>query len=235
MGKKIVLLVMGVLMISDISYGAFYDDFEDGDYTNNPAWSPKHPPVDAEVSADPVRSNNHTLRSYGSYTGEQILESYLDYRIPWSELDFSVEFFASTENYHSFFGVISEDYSLRMELQHTSDMEWVEFVVWETNSQNKITPDIASPINEWWKLHLWYDNELGKVFADIRLANDNTLLAEQSFVPWSVMSTAQDISYVDLSFGLPDWQYVDNVVLTPEPATLSLFAFGLLALRKRKS
>ena len=229
----IISLILVIGFTSGSAVSSIYEDFEDGDYTNNPTWSPKHPPVDAEVVTDPIDSTNLSLRSYGSYTGEQILESYLDSRIPWSEVDFSIEFFASTEDYHSFFGVISEDYSLRMEVLHTSNMEWVEFVVWESNSQNKITPDIASPINEWWRLHLWYDNNLERVVADIRLADDNTLLAEQSFTPWSIISTAQDVSWVDISMGLPDWQYVDNIILTPEPLTLFILGLGSFLFLKR--
>ena len=233
--KKITSVLVGILLIPSTLNAEFFDDFEDGDYTNNPTWTVTNNVGEATVVADPLRQNNMVLRSYGTAGSQQVVETELENSIPGLGFNMSVEFLSSTDWYHPYFRIVSDSYSLKLELLRAYASQDIRFRVSETGaSTHDAFPNFSSPIDNWWRLNLWHDVDTGYVNAEIRLADNNFLLAEQSFLPTSQMATASDINSVWIEVGEPDWQYVDNLTITPEPCSLLLIGLGGLVVLKRR-
>ena len=231
-------LVMVLVVMTGISFGAVFEDFEDGDITNNPTWIITNSTGGSAIVDDPIRSNNLVMSAYGSAHAQRVLETELDDTIPWAGFDLSVEFLSSSVYFHPFFKIYSPNYELGLEIYRNDSGSSTQDVLLRVSESGASTHDVFgdsySPIDEWWRLNLWHDTNTGFVNAEIRLANDNTLLLEQSFLPLPIMATTSDISAVRIEVEQYDLQYIDNLALTPEPTTMVLLALGSILLRKRK-
>ena len=93
--------------------------------------------------------------------------------------------------------------------------------------------DLANmPIDEWVRLSFWHDPIADLVMGEVRLVSDGSLVVSSSFTP-TIIDTPEPIAWVLTGGQEQEWQYLDNVSITPEPATLSLLALGGMALRRR--
>jgi len=70
--------------------------------------------------------------------------------------------------------------------------------------------------------------------TEVRVLDTDQLLAQASRIPSIDYSTSLGINLAQFGIEETNWQYVDNVVLTPEPTTLILIAFGSLFLKRKK-
>jgi hypothetical protein len=88
----------------------------------------------------------------------------------------------------------------------------------------------AAPPDEWRQVNLWHDPESGLIKAELGRLSDGYLYVETAFTPTSLGETGPAL--VILGAGGPGggyWNYLDNPTLIPEPASLSLFLLGALA------
>lgn len=232
-----------------------YDGFEDGDWTANPAWVDGDAGygIDGGIVADPVRSGNLAWKAMSSDAWCKLwMKDFTP--IPWSGFIASVEFLPTTSQYSAGLDVEDvydcspgnpreEGFVLRVDYDPS---RWPQ-ALFEL-SQNRIPygglPEYHQtyktffdgslmPANEWTRIRLWHDASAGLIRGDIRKVSDNSLIVELSFTPISV-GGSKPLADLGIAVRFPSWQYMDNATLTPEPASLSLLAFGGLPLMWRR-
>ena len=120
--RKIFFILITLIVISGVSFSAVIDDFEDGDYTNNPEWIITNSTGDSAIYNDPIRANNLVLGAYGNLGSQRVLETSLD-ATRWSGFNFSVEFLSSTDGFHPYFRLLGDGYQIRLEVQRGEPTE----------------------------------------------------------------------------------------------------------------
>jgi hypothetical protein len=63
--------------------------------------------------------------------------------------------------------------------------------------------------------------------------SDNSLIVEASLTP-VVFGGSSPLTYTEIGCQEMEWQYMDNVTLTPEPASLALLALSVVPLIRRR-
>ena len=225
------------------------DNFEDGNYTANPAWNIwLNQGTDGGVVPDPIRSGNLAWKARGSESGFELIKTTDFAPMPWEGFRSSVEFLTTTST--RFHGAIElfddgvtqklEGYGVHLSHDVTSGdqakLSWEEFNPSAPTVVTKSTwfPLSLVPINEWLRLSMWHDPVSGKVNADVRRVSDNQLVVEDSLTP-VVFGGPRPLSELRIAVGELEWQYMDNATLTPEPATFAMLILGGLgAMRRRR-
>ena len=89
------------------------------------------------------------------------------------------------------------------------------------------------PVQEWWKIVMRYNEGLNQVNANIYNVSDSSLVYSRSYET-PIGFGDNIIEEIGIETALSDWQYFDNIVLVPEPCTLSILAIGGLLLRRKR-
>ena len=238
--KKIVMMLV-FLMFTGISFSAIFDDFEDGDYTNNPAWWVSASVGDGLITNDPVRPNNLAWKAYGRDTAHQIISTDVG-GVAWDSFDMSLEYKASDSgNFHGAWFLEPEAGvagSFRMGLWHdtSKDPDARLYIIEYGPSVQDIRTWIPIgniPRNQWLKFHSWYDIDSDLMISELRILNTDMLIGQVSITPYMNLSQAGDIDVLSIGIEETNWQYMDNVVLVPEPCSLILISCGCFFLRKK--
>jgi len=243
MKKKIAWCVI-ILMMTGISFGIVIEDFEDGDITSNPTWIVSPDVGDGMIVSDPIRPDNLVYKGYGTPTGHRNLWTNVSNGISWEGFDLTIEFMA-TQNYFSLgYGIKNDSYEMGVGLwldnRSPGGTGNVVLAIEEYGSYHSdswtLFPKSNFSYNQWYKVHSWYDNSSNLFMTDLRVLDTDQLIAQASRIPTVDYSIEADINSARFGIEEVDWQYADNVVLTPEPTTLALLGVGILPLlRKRKS
>ena len=83
-----------------------FDDFEDGDYTQNPEWVDTHTLGSAYVTVDPLDPDNSVLKIRGEAAGHRVLMA--DAVHPRTGFDISADIMATSHNYHFYLNLCHE-------------------------------------------------------------------------------------------------------------------------------
>lgn len=247
MKRRIILsIVVVIFLMTSNSLATLFEDFEDGDITNNPTWTIKvdqngNPFGDGMVASDPVRPSNLVYKVYGEETAHYELRHQLDTGMSWFNFDITAEFMATAWNFHWRTEVANEDYTIQFSawcdsgaspggvnnvslgFHHGSDADWL------------IIPRDQVPLNHWYKLHSWYDAGTGLFMSQLRDLETDALIGEVSGSPLVDLSLLDPIGKTSIGIEETNWQYVDNFALTPEPTTILLLGLGAVMLRKRRA
>ncbi len=242
--KKHVMVMLSVVVFTagSVASAAVYENFEDGDYTNNPAWWVDLDMGADEISNDPVRQDNLVWKAYATETGHRVLKTNVS-GIPWDTFDVSLEYMASTSgNFHGIW-----------KLETEGAIDGITFGLWYDPKKSPGFSDYAHlwihdyglteylwtytlipigniPRDQWLKLHSWYDVSAELVRVEARILETDVLLGQVSRQSVLDLSEMGEVDVLGIDIGETNWQYMDNINLTPEPATLALLLLGGLAL-----
>jgi len=229
MQRLSVLATLFSLLIVSAADGVLLDDFEDGNYTSNPTWSfaPYTSGSQVLVTDDPVRPGNHVHAYRGTVDGHRGLDTSVD--MPWAGFDFTTEYMASSAaDFNPRFN-IDGDGQIRIELRNYHSMQ---FQITEAGVTHSVSlADI--PDNDWWSIHVWHAQGAGLIRGEIHRVADNSLVASLSFEPLVDYVSHAPISHFRMVTQETQWQYVDNICLTPEPSTALLLVAGLFIVGRR--
>ena len=239
------ILVIGFVS-TPVKSTMIYEDFEDGDYTNNPAWWVYTEVGADEVTADPIRSDNLVWKAYGTDTGHRVLKTSVS-GIPWDTFDVSLEYrAASNANFHgagkleTTGGTDGIQFGLWYDTNKSPSFStyanlWVEDYGynWQADGTYTLIPIGDVPRDQWLKLRAWYDGDAGLVRVEARILETDVLLGQVSRQSVYDLSQMGSIDVLGIGIEETHWQYMDNVLLTPEPTTIILFGFGVCLLLKR--
>ena len=239
------------LIVSQTGYAYLLDDFEDGDYTANPAWQIVQALAggDAAVVADPFDPQNQVIAGHND---PALLDHYImettqvdAVGLTGLELRSKVLLPDVDSNGGVRYQVGNDSTILGMTTAYLAD-DWYLSIV--CNSFHSSVPLDHSYLGQWWNMRFWVDSENQLLIVEAHLNVDNTLVSHFeldytfSQVPQQLRPSMPDLSGSTskaelLFYGGGNWVYADNLEINyiPEPCTLSLLALGGLTLaRKRK-
>ncbi|MHC4335776.1 MAG: PEP-CTERM sorting domain-containing protein [Planctomycetota bacterium] len=226
----VLLIVVGSLSAPNIASAVLVEDFEDGDYTENPTWIVTSDMGQDVIEADPIRADNLALKIRGiEWAGRSITAS-LSEGIPAEDYDASFEMLATAWWHFSAYVEFGSGVGFGLSYNAVNNTNNVMLkigdgsLVWAKSvSRTNVS------INEWWTIHSWYDSDTNLLMVEWRTVEDDVLIAESSMSPRRALGGTVDT--VSLRVGYEDWQYVDNISVTPEPGTLLLLGVGGLFVR----
>jgi hypothetical protein len=185
-----------------------------------------------------VRPNNLAYKGYGDSSDARWYLNHLDTGIRLTDFDMSMEFLATGLNFDAVYAIGNNDYEFVFRLYHNLGHapQNISLIVYASGIDDNRSLIPADPfnLNTWYRLHSWYNAETTSIITELRDIETNTLFGEVSIL-LDTVRIQQTIDWT--SWGVRDtpWQYVDNVVLTPEPTTILLLGLGTFMLRKRKT
>ena len=221
------LLVLAVLiMLNRVANANLFDDFEDGDYTQNPVWLLAETYHWQEVVDSPTDPNNKVIRIHGTREGASAIATILSEPITFRDFCVSYDFYAVEYNFcpEPTLSTQSADYMIR--LRFIADNSVFHFITityvrgeysW---SAYTIYPSNIFNLNTWYKYVGYYDETNNAVIHELYNKETGNLIATAVH---SLSDANFDINKSIYSIYLgcqgTAWQYFDNVSLASEPAT----------------
>jgi PEP-CTERM motif-containing protein len=219
------------------------DDFEDGDYTSNPTWTPSGT-ITIETNDPGTTNGNHWAKVSGSHgniqtdTGIAGTEGYTQVAMT-ARILFTSDDLASTSNYITFY-LISDDGNSYMKFLFYLDDSTASgsYIYSRKDGSSSYTSDKVNggitAANTWYDVKcVWNSNNYYEMWID---GGSGLTL---------VVSGTDTVNVVELG-DLENVRYytrgpaqgLDDIVVTPEPATMVLLGLGgvgLLIRRRRRS
>ncbi|QTA86161.1 VPLPA-CTERM sorting domain-containing protein [Desulfonema magnum] len=190
----------------------------------------------SQITADPLNPGNNVLSVYGTETAHYMLAADFDSPMSWVGFDLSMDFLATSDSYHPFFGLVGEggEYSMGTYVHGNPSASSDPVMAFKQKLQgNKTAVTVPlttdDPTDEWWRLHMWHDTDDDQIKFEIRLSDD-TVLSTSSFTPDTDLYALTGIDQLLLGIEETEMQYIDNVRLTssstPVPVPASIFFLG---------
>ncbi len=239
------LVVTVVVTTAAVSSADIIDDFEDGDFTQNPTWTPGAF-GSVEVATDPLRPGNMVVKTHGTEGAHSGLATPVNQS--WTGFSVEMEFLADTTNFSPVLNVWTPgSYYIGVWLigSGANGLGLPDGTRWLIADNPENTPGWLSrdpnapvvpfePINEWWRIRLFHNPADGLIHSDLHRVADNSLVSSRTYAPALPLPAGQ-IEMVGFGMEEVDWQYADNVRLSPEPTTalLSCLAGTVLLGRRR--
>jgi hypothetical protein len=85
-----------VCLICRAASADLFEDFQDGDYTNDPTWTGDSSFY--SVTLDPISMTNYALRGTGTAAGHRKLETVFAEPVPWQDFSFSIELMSTVQS-----------------------------------------------------------------------------------------------------------------------------------------
>jgi len=174
-----------VLLVSNVTNAVLFDNFEDGDTTNNPTWDVTNALGTHSITEDPFRIDNLVLQATGTISAHRALNTQAN--ILTDGFYFEAEYAASSsaDKFNLILGLNGQsDFILRTQIAISATDGYTNWRLAqnphngpEWGEQDPDFPQIPSqPIGEWWKIILWNQPSTEIVNGEIRRLSDNSLI-----------------------------------------------------------
>lgn len=206
------------------------DDFEDGDYTNNPVWFVSNDIGSDVIGQDLFDPANTALAMRGTDSGHRRIATETD--VAWSGFSYAVDFRAD--------GVHQADLQLLSNLPNDTapslSVRWTRTdtangIVLREGGIDLLTISLGySTSDDWTTVAISHDPDTHAVSLTLSDAVTGDIIADGSVMFDADLSMAGNIRYASIGAQETDWQYFDNVRLhtVPAPGFGGLAAAGCL-------
>jgi hypothetical protein len=223
--RKILFII--ILLIAATEAKAFYEDFEDGDYTQNPAWLLTGTYHWQEVVDSPTDPANKVIRIHGTKEGATTIVTNLSEPITFRDFCISYDFYVGEYDFCPEPTLQSEDSAIRLRMVADKDFDIGKFyfvtIFYDAGRTDLSTvyPSSIFDLNTWHKYMVYYDETNNAMMHELYNIETGNLIA-------TAVHSLSDVNF-DINksinwiyFGCEDtaWQYFDNISLIPEPTII---------------
>lgn len=232
MRHRLVLCAFSIIA-SVAARASVIEDFEDGDYTSNPTWQLEIDQGASFVGDDPVRPNNLTYHAHGTSGGNRSIYTDVGDDVTFTAFRVSFDFLATDAGFHPQWNLATENRAFDIGAGLWRDPSWDVIRLYPAEGGERIISQSVTLdldqflLNSWYQISTTYVPSSGNVVTELRQLEGNLLIAQLIYAPVSDLHEAGSPSALWLGTEETQWQMFDNIVLTPEPATLSLIVVAL--------
>jgi hypothetical protein len=222
---RVLAVLLGLIVAP--CYADLFDDFEDGDYTSNPAWTVVEAGGSAAIVPDPLTPPNLVLEGVGGTLNPHRLRTPVDMPVLWFDLSFDLLVLDGPFDFAFLLeGLAPDSDALEFRL-HGAGGPGVslDFSYQGHYFAASISLEFGG---DWHTVHIWQGPDDYSVSFEVSGALSGVFSGVD-------LSTAPDRASVSIAFQEVNPQYVDNihVMNIPEPsAAILLIVAGVIVLRR---